>query len=106
MDIQIIFKITYDRGKDGSLSDFRQKKYMPFKAHIERMQMTGILPRGPVLFSISSTTGRPDGPEDPAPVTAQVIPFTRIMGSAPRLVHAQGTPLRMLSAAMPTKIAV
>lgn len=102
MDIQTIFKITYNRAKDGSLGEFRQKKYLPFKAHIERMQLVGTLPRGPVKFSISSTSQQ-DDPEGPAPV----VPFQRVMGTVPRLVHAQGTPLRMLHAGVvPVEIAV
>ena len=104
MDIQTIFKITYDPNKDGSLSEFRQKKYLPFKAHIERLQLAGTLPRSPVKFSTSKkgSEPRPDGP-------APVVPFS--MAARPRLlpmlVHTSGTPLMLPPARMdPDRIAI
>ena len=86
MEIQLIFKISYDPDKDGSLSEFRRKKYQPFKDHIDRLQVAGTLPRGPVKYAVERK--QPTLPDGPGPVA------TVVRGSfIPLLSHVAGSRL-------------
>ena len=88
MEIQLIFKISYDPDKDGSLSEFRRKKYQPFKDHIDRLQVAGTLPRGPVKYAVErKQPTRPDGPGPVADVVRGVF--------LPQVAHLAGTPLSL-----------
>lgn len=85
MEINLTFHITYDRAKDGDPMEFKKKKFDPFKAHIERLQLQGHLPVGHVRWHVKSLWPRPTGPKDPATSSRDVL---RLVPS-----HVAGTPL-------------
>lgn len=87
MNVQMVFRIFYDKDKDGSLREFRTKKYLPFKAHIERLQTSGTLPRGEVFWSVQHKT--PEPPKTDGPAT--VFQFQPPHGAfSPVIVHEAG----------------
>lgn len=89
MEVQIVFKLQYDRTRDGSLTQFRDK-YHRLRAHIDRLQALGQLPRGDVRWSVEHK--KPEPPQPTAP--ARIAQFNPPHGAFyPILVHRQGTPL-------------
>lgn len=90
MEITATFKLTYDRHRDGTVKDFNEKKYKPYKAHIERMQAQGLLPER-ILFSIETVGGtpKPPRPDGPARVVG-FVPLYRKADMVPALVHEAG----------------
>lgn len=80
MQVNMTIHLIYNREKDGTLTQFREK-YEKFKSHITRMQANGSLPVGMVRWSVKTETPTPT-PEGPA-----------MVGFRPHLVHKQGAPL-------------
>lgn len=92
MEVQIVFKLQYDRTRDGSLTQFRDK-YHRLRAHIDRLQALGQLPRGDVKWSVEHKKPEPPQPTAPARV-AQFHPDGLPYGAFyPVPVHRQGTRL-------------
>lgn len=86
MEITMVIKIYYDRAKDGNLSEFRAKKYLPLRSHIDRLQVLGQLPRGEIRWSVEHKR-----PEPPRPsVPAVIVP---IRPAFPLVVHQAGEKL-------------
>lgn len=105
MTIDMTFHLTYDREKDGTLGDFRDK-YNKFADHVARLQALGHLPRGHVRWSIKHKrpdTPPPDGPAGPAS-EGRVVGF--VPHSKPVLVHSQGERLALAPRMDPERIAV
>ena len=87
MNVALSVKITYDKARDGGLAQFR-KKYMAFREHLNRMQASGMLPRGEMKVVIELK--RPDGPGpfDPKPAVGRLLPFNPMPSLVP--VHCSG----------------
>lgn len=92
MDVQLTIKIYYDRERDGSLSEFRTKKYIPFRTHINRLQALGQLPRGDIRWSVEHKKPEPPKPDGPAQVLHLHRSTTASLGVSP-----YGVPLPMLA---------
>lgn len=89
MEIDLTFHITYDRAKDGSLSEFGPK-FTHFKEHIQRMQALGHLPRGNVRWVVKHKRAvTPEPPKDPAASVALAV----VPKQGPALYHAAGARL-------------
>ena len=89
MEVKIVFKLLYDRKRDGTLVEFRDK-YNRLRAHIDRLQMAGTLPRGEVLWSVEHKRPEPQPPAVPARVVG-FVPVHTVCG--PVMIHRQGTRL-------------
>lgn len=95
MKATLTFKLQYNPTTER-LTDFR-KKYQQLRAHVEKLQVNGVLPRGDIRWSIEKLRPSTDGPEGPKG-PAQVFRFERLPSNAatnPALlpVHVAGQKL-------------
>src|SRR3990167_10257454 len=95
MQVAMVFKLVYDRDRDGPLKDFREK-YTQLREHIDRMQAKGLLPRGDIRWSLETKKSPPPSlPDGPAAVARFESRTGPVYGSfyPPRIIHLQCTRL-------------